>query len=149
MKRYKKILVPVDGSDHSMMSLENALSMVEAFGAKVTVVYVMEPEGPSILNTPDIPQDFPLEEMFLAKKNYASAILDENRYYAEKKGIEVKTLLKEGNPSSEIIELSKDFDLIIMGTHGKSGLMHLFIGNVAEKVARHSSCPVMLVREKG
>ncbi len=58
----------------------------------------------------------------------------------------VKTLVIEGSPANEIITASKDYDLIVMGSLGRTGLSHLLMGSVAEKVVRHASCPVLVVR---
>ncbi len=67
---------------------------------------------------------------------------------SKEKGMGVNTVHLRGNAANEIIDASKQYDLIVMGTHGRSGLTHLLIGSVAEKVARHACCPVLLIREK-
>ncbi|MGA1822993.1 MAG: universal stress protein [Thermoplasmatota archaeon] len=148
MEEYKEILVPVDGSDLSKNALAKALSLAENFGAKVTILHVHEPLDMNILGVTG-------EHEFLADyrksdplKNIVGPMMDEYRGIAKEAGKKIKTMIAEGNPADEIIKRSKKFDLVIMGTHGRSGLRHLLIGGVAEKVVRHAYCPVLLIREK-
>ncbi len=76
----------------------------------------------------------------------ADTAVDRVHKAAEKMGIPVSTIVKEGAPADEIIKASKDHDLIVMGTLGRTGLSHLLMGSVAEKVVRFASCPVLVVR---
>jgi nucleotide-binding universal stress UspA family protein len=61
-------------------------------------------------------------------------------------GVPVLKRSQIGAPYDEIVRAAADFDLVVMGTHGRTGLRHLFLGSVAEKVVRHASCPVLTVR---
>jgi nucleotide-binding universal stress UspA family protein len=69
---------------------------------------------------------------------------------AEGKGLTVDTIIVQGTPFREIVEVAKtkQVDLIIMGTHGRTGMTHLLMGSVAERVVRLAPCPVMVTREK-
>ncbi len=64
----------------------------------------------------------------------------------EAENIDVRTIVEEGAPADEIIKASKAYDLIVMGTLGRTGLSHLLMGSVAEKVVRFAHCPVMVIR---
>lgn len=61
-------------------------------------------------------------------------------------GLNVRSMIVKGSPSNEIIRLSNDYDLIVMGTLGRTGLAHLRLGSVAERTVRHARCPVLVVR---
>jgi nucleotide-binding universal stress UspA family protein len=76
----------------------------------------------------------------------ADAAVDQVRQEGENIGVVVKTVVKDGVPAHEIIEASKGYDLIVMGTLGRTGLSHLLIGSVAEKVVRFANCAVLVIR---
>jgi nucleotide-binding universal stress UspA family protein len=63
-------------------------------------------------------------------------------------GVEVTPLIVEGSPTKKIVEMATDFDLVVMGTLGRSALSKLFMGSVAERVTRYAPCPVLVVRSK-
>jgi nucleotide-binding universal stress UspA family protein len=75
-------------------------------------------------------------------KKAVSAVRDE----AEKMKVKVMTKVEHGNPARVIIDMSKDFDLVVLGTLGRSGISKLLMGSVSEKVARFAECPVLVVR---
>lgn len=148
MEEYKEILVPVDGSDLSKKALMKALSLAENFGAKVTIMHVHEPLKINVLGVTgehEFVADYRSSEPLV---NIVEPMIEEYRKIAEESSKKISTIIVGGNPTNEIIKESKKFDLIIMGTHGRSALRHLLIGGVAEKVARHAYCPVLLIREK-
>ena len=64
----------------------------------------------------------------------------------EQMGVAVRKLTRKGDPANEIVAVSKDYDLIVMGTLGLTGLSHFLVGSVAEKVVRFASCPVLVIR---
>lgn len=61
-------------------------------------------------------------------------------------GLEVKAISKMGSPANDIVEASKNYDLIVMGTIGRTGISKLLLGSVAEKVVRFAECPVLVIR---
>ena len=149
MKRYKKILVPVDGSKLSNLAFEQALDLAFMVHGEVTIIHVIEPSY--YASTP-----FELTEIESAAdimttniEKIVKSMLDSLVQKGKKKGIKVDSTLIKGNIAHEIIEVSSNYDLIIMGSLGHSALANLFLGSVAEKVSRHACCPVMLVRELG
>ena len=140
MKEYKKILVPVDGSDLSMLAFQKALNLAEMVGGTVDIVYVSEYPA-----TGPVGMEQPVE---INPQPDFSDILEPYLETSKKKHVRVHSEVKRGMPREEIEKMSGDYDLIIMGTRGRNPLMSLIMGNVAEHVSRHALCPVMLIRKK-
>ena len=143
----KRVLVPVDFSGDSLNALAYARDLVKPFKAEVVLVHVVEPiyyAAPA--------------DMYMTSPNLASIIDEQQRLAAqqlkriagdlEKKGLRVRTVLKNGSPAQIIIDTAQrtGTDLIVMATHGHTGLAHLFMGSVAEKVVRTATCAVLTVR---
>ncbi|HTQ05629.1 MAG TPA: universal stress protein [Polyangiaceae bacterium] len=148
MQAIRKILVPVDFSESSRVALEHALGWAAPFAAKVDVLHVWQ--APAFIPTANLPDavsaDTTLVE--LVKKNAEAAL---ERFVAEvrERGLGVREALSEpGSPAHTIVEVAKQgrYDLIVLATHGHTGLAHALIGSVAERVVRHASCPVLTVR---
>ena len=145
----KRILVPIDFSPDSLNALAYATELGAAFDADLLLLYVIEP---IYYATP--------ADIYAVNTNVAT-LLDEQRQAAEeqfahivaKQGSQarrMRTLIKSGTPSEVIVECaaSERTDLIVLATHGRTGLAHLFLGSVAEKVVRTAVCPVLTVRSK-
>jgi universal stress protein A len=141
----KRILVPVDFSDDSRNALAYARDFAKPLGAELSLLHVVEP---IYYATP--------ADMYVASPNVAM-LLDEQRRLAtkhlqriaadlKKKGQRVRAAVKTGAPSQVIIDSTRGADLIIMGTHGRTGLVHMLMGSVAEKVVRGANCPVLTLR---
>lgn len=147
MKKFepKKILVPVDFSDFSQDALKTAAEIAELRHAHVTVMHVMMEPQTSVPYEVYIDWQKVKDDM----KVDAEKMLGE---IAEKAGINGMTerVLVWGEPANVITEAAQNenFDLIVMATHGRTGLTRLFLGSVAEKVIRHSPCPVLVMRGK-
>jgi nucleotide-binding universal stress UspA family protein len=142
--RVKSILVPLDFSPPSRQALDYAVSVAQQFGAKLTLLNVVEPVA-----TPDFAATFPLmmEEdrvMAAAKKDLERAA-KEARVPRE---IVEKVLVRFGRSFNEITEAARTLkvDLIIISTHGYTGLKHALLGSTTERVVRHAPCPVLVVR---
>ncbi len=141
-----RILVPTDFSKHSTNALRYAAAFAEKFGAELYLLHVVQdlalfiPEAVSV--APPIAP--PVEQMTAAVR----AALEKVVRDANLQGLTVHTDVREGTPFYEIIQAAKekDVDLIIMGTHGHSGLAHVLLGSVTEKVVRKAPCPVLTVR---
>jgi nucleotide-binding universal stress UspA family protein len=141
-----KILVPIDFSDYSKSSLKYAVNYAKHFQASLILVYVIEPViyppdfsmGQIAIPTPGLEMDKRAKEELdkLAEKEIPS-------------GVSVKKIIKTGKPFVEIIETAaeEDVDLIIIATHGHSGVEHILFGSTAEKVVRKAPCPVLTLRE--
>jgi len=146
MNEIKKILVPIDFSDYSKNALKYAIEFAEIFGAKIFLVYVIEPMI--------YPTDFSIGQVAIpAVENDMSTRAEvelNNLVKAEINGrTESQIIIKSGKPFIEIIEAAAelDIDLIIIATHGHTGVEHLLFGSTAEKVVRKAPCPVLTLRE--
>ena len=143
--RVKSILVPLDFSPPSMNALQYAAAFARQFKAKLTLVHVVEPVA-----TPDFAASFPLvmendKVMAECKRHLERVVKD---LQIEPKLTE-RTLVRQGRSFHEIAEAARTLkaDLIIISTHGYSGLKHALLGSTTERVVRHAPCPVLVVRE--
>ena len=138
----KRILVPVDFSDPSKKTLQYALSVAREFGSELILLHVVQPYP--ILA--DLPAATP--ELTTILKDDATANLQ--KLVNTVKGVAVKQIVRLGNPAREIAAEAEAqrADLIIISTHGRTGLSHLLIGSVAEHVVRFAKCPVLTLRER-
>lgn len=138
----KKILVPTDFTVYSDHAIEYAIMVARNFEAKILLVHVIEPMAYSVTDTIQI------IDHYTALKTVAGPILRNLQNKLLKKGLEVDTLLLDGTPYLEIVKRSRQagIDLIIMGTHGRTGIKHVLMGSVAERVVRMAPCPVLTVR---
>jgi nucleotide-binding universal stress UspA family protein len=81
-------------------------------------------------------------------ENEGKRAVEEVRKEGEAMGVKVTPVVAEGSPTRKIVEMAADFDLVVLGTLGRSALGKLFIGSVAERVTRYAPCPVLVVRSK-
>lgn len=142
--RLKKILVPVDFSEFSAKAIKYAARFAEQFGATLVLTHVVEPVHypESVLIPPEM-EEANRERLKLARASLAGFVKQQ-----VPAGIPTETATRLGHPFSEISAVAKDFDvdLIVIATHGHTGLKHLFLGSTAERVVRLAPCPVLTVR---
>jgi len=143
------ILLPVDGSECSAKALVYALSFAKQYGARIVALHVIDRrwEEQTRVAFVEVGQDLTLK----IQKGYeeeAQRILREITDAAGKAEVPVETRVLTGIPYEEIVRAGREVsaDLIIMGTHGRSGMSHLLLGSVAERVVRNAPCPVLTVR---
>lgn len=143
-----RILVPVDFSSHSDRALRYAARLAAQTGASVELLHVVDNPvasgaWTSEVYVPDLPQ---MLDTLLGEANKRLTTL---KSVAATEGIAVETRVLTGQPAHTIVEHAGAgaFDLIVMGTHGRTGFSHLFVGSVAERVVRRAPCPVLTVRE--
>ena len=143
MGLYQHILVPTDFSASSQRALDTAVKLCVAFGAKLTITHSCEIPGYAYVGMMAPPIDYltPLREAGDALLLKAAASVRE-----QVPG--VTAMLRSGAPWQQTLEVAEEIgaDLIVMGTHGRSGLAHAFLGSVAEKVVRMSPIPVLTLR---
>jgi len=143
---FKKILVPLDGSEHSVRALETAIQIAKEFDGKITLIHVY----PGVWHTYVVPVVSPeapiLSEIAEAAHKAGVAILADGEKKA--KGVKVETLLRGGHTVEEIIKAGTEgkFDLIVMGARGLSKIKEMLLGSVSDGVIRHACCPVLVVR---
>jgi universal stress protein A len=142
----QNILVPVDFSACSKKALAYALPFARQFGATITLAHVLQISP--IAGTEFTEVDFLALEA-RARKDCQDAL----QTLAEEQiaqGFSIRTHLASGRAWPEIVELAKQqkTDLIIISTHGHTGLKHVLLGSIAENVVRHAPCPVLVVRKQ-
>jgi nucleotide-binding universal stress UspA family protein len=140
----KKILVPTDFSDASAEAVSTAIAFARAFSARVALIHVFV-EPTYVLPPPVEIATFPFDMSEILAKVQASLEAEVRR--VEEAGIPVEGETISGRPAPEIVDHAKKVgaDLIVMGTHGRSGFQHALLGSVAERVVHHSHCPVLVV----
>lgn len=144
MSSFQKILVPIDFSEPTVQILHTAAELSRRFEAPVTLLHAWEPE---LFSVPDIyrlydPSKIPGFHDKLMR------LLERARHDMQADGaLQIDLALVEGTPYREILRFARDgaFDLIVIGTHGRTGLAHSLLGSVAEKVVRLADCAVMTV----
>jgi nucleotide-binding universal stress UspA family protein len=147
---YKHILLALDGSPLSEQALPHAEELAKGLGAKLTVLSVVEPYVIALPATPaPIPAyniDTDLEALVADREDYLESIRD--RLVAD--GLDADTVIRRGRPGDEIIDCARELgaDVIVMTTHGRSGLSRWIYGSVAERVLHTSETPVLLIRAK-
>jgi universal stress protein A len=144
--RVKSILVPLDFSPPSFQALHYAVAFARLFKAKVTLVHVVEPVA-----TPDFAASFPLavenDKMMAAANNKLEGVVKAARI---PRGTVEKLLVRFGRSFHEIADAARTrkADLIIISTHGYTGLKHALLGSTTERVVRHAPCPVLVLRQR-
>jgi universal stress protein A len=142
----KNILVPTDFSDFSQRALEYAVPLAKKFGAKITLFHAVEPAyypGNEVM-------PIELEEMTESMTSEGKRMLEQIREEDIPSDIDSKELVTLGRAYNEIIlaASSEHADIIVIATHGYTGLKHILMGSTAERVVRHATCPVLVVRER-
>ena len=141
-----RILVPTDFSTTSDAALDFAKTVARSFGASLHLLHVFEDPlvtaGIAEAYSP-LPADLRASLVQDANKHLAQRVSDEERVR-----FRATTEVVSGFSAMGIVEYAQDhqIDLIVMGTHGRTGLPHLFVGSVAERVVRLAPCPVLTVR---
>lgn len=144
---FKHILVPVDGSPTAQLAIEKAINMAKAFGAQVTAIFVIDPYPFTGVGT-----DFAYgqAEYLSAATAEANAAIKAAKTAFEQAGINVVTHVVEAHAAWRgVIDAAESgqADLIIMGSHGRSGLEKLVLGSVTQAVLSHTKLPVLVVRD--
>ncbi len=141
----KKIMIPVDFSEHSQYALEVAAQLAKKHNSKLIMLHMMG-LSPSFLTKDESQEVF--EAMYYMK--LAEKQFDAFLKFDYLKGIEVETLVRNYREFSEVDTVAQehDVDLIVMGSHGSSGIKEVFVGSNTEKVVRNSSIPVLVVKNR-
>jgi universal stress protein A len=136
--KLKKILVPLDFSDCSKKALQYAIPFAKQFDADLTLLHVLRPYPPMLEMSPvDVES---IGDTKAALEGFRRTIDD---------AIRSRTAIRRGDPPVEIIDVAMELgiDLIILSTHGHTGVARVLMGSTTEKVVRHAGCPVLVVRE--
>ncbi len=145
---WNRVLCPIDFSEPARAAMKVAVDICTQFGGELTLFHAYElpgytlPEG-SVVASPKMLQDLSdLADTHLAEWKKLAQQMGAARVGVEK-GV--------GEPSQEIIEVARQgrYDLIVVGTHGRTGLRHAILGSVAERVVRRAACPVLTIHPQG
>ncbi|MBZ0268658.1 universal stress protein [bacterium] len=152
MVEIKRILVPLDGSSSAETALPMGIALAEKLGSELILLHVLETP------TPTFPKEHPekiiawVEDARKLALEQAESYLGVLRGKVRDRGISVRALVHSaGAPAEEIMKLaeSEDVDLIVMCARGEGAMVRCTLGGIADKVVRHSSCPVLFVRSTG
>jgi len=145
MPQITRIVVPIDFSEYSKRAFRYAIDFAQTFGAEMILVYVVEPVI--------YPADFSFGQVALPslERELHDRSLEQLNLLIKSEmpeGVSARCVIRSGKPFVEIIQVAKEehADLIIIATHGHSGIEHVLFGSTAEKVVRKSSCPVLSLR---
>jgi nucleotide-binding universal stress UspA family protein len=141
----KRILVPIDFSNCSLGALGYALGLAAKCEASLVLLHVVEP---TVYAQDDLSTTAALDKATGNLMNTGRERLAALQRRAASQGLAVEMLVRMGRAQSEISDTAEatGSDLIVMGTHGHTGLKHLLLGSTAERVVRHAACPVLTVR---
>lgn len=143
--RVKGILAPTDFSRGADAALEWAVDLGAALGAEITILHVADF---GLAGAASFPTGVAAATAYRQMVDALRAEAREGMARLSKSYPQARTLIREGSPRTAVLEAARELgsDLIVMGTHGRTGLAHIFFGSVAEYVVRHSQVPVLTVR---
>jgi nucleotide-binding universal stress UspA family protein len=145
--RVRSILLPTDFSECGNYALSYATSLARKFGASIICLHVIEPIVPSV-GYSGMTEPLPIADISDQLEDSAERELPKFAECEECAGLEVEELIVHGEAASEIVRVAKDreVDLIVVSSHGRTGLGRILFGSTAEAVVRHASCPVLVVK---
>jgi nucleotide-binding universal stress UspA family protein len=140
-----RILAPTDFSDLSKQGLKSALELAQSFGAKLLLIHVVEPPPYPVEGILPSPLDSTLLDDLERQANQEISKMLANM---QGSAVEVEGRVVVGVPYRKIVEVAEEekADLLVVTTHGRTGLVHLVMGSVAEKIVRTAPCPVLTIR---
>lgn len=142
---YERILVPTDGSDAAGVAVEHAIELASFVGARLYLLYVIDTSA-----TAGVPraQSGTIADIL---EDAGRQAIDDAMERAQAAEVPTETEIREGPVSDEIIAAAgaADADLIVMGTHGRSGIDRVLLGSVTDRVLKRSDCPVLVKRDAG
>ncbi len=149
MTAIRRILITTDFSDCSKEALQHAIYLARQLDAELYLLHVFEPPVYTQSNLPTLHPSVRqwIDDLRMAESRKFDAMAKE----VGQEGIKLNPLFKEGTPFITVLQTAEAIqaDLIVLGTHGRTGLDRLLMGSVAERVVRQAPCPVFIVRPKG
>ena len=148
MFNIKNILLPTDFSKLSLSAAQYAVDLAKQYNAKIHLLHVIE-KTPPILTIHSL--DLSEEKIIKSIEDDARESLNSTAAKLSEGGAEILTVLKKGLDYEEIVNYSQQngTDVIVIATHGRTGILHTLIGSVAEKVIRYAKCPVLVITPTG
>jgi nucleotide-binding universal stress UspA family protein len=143
----RSILVPTDFSECGNYALASAASLARMFGASILCVHVIEPMVPTV-GYSGMTEPLPIVDISDQLEDSAERELPKLAECEECAGLDVEELIVHGEAASEIVRVARDrkVDLIVVSSHGRTGLGRILFGSTAEAIVRHASCPVLVVK---
>lgn len=143
----RSILFPTDFSDCGNYALPYAASLARSFGASVICVHVIEPIVPTVGYT-GMTEPLPIADISEQLEDSAERELPRIAEREECAGLDIEEIIAHGEAASEIVRVAEErqADLIVISSHGRTGLGRILFGSTAEAVVRHASCPVLVVK---
>ncbi len=143
----RSILFPTDFSECGNYALAYATSLARTFSASIICVHVIEPIVPTVGYT-GMTEPLPIADITEQLEDSAERELPKIAECEECAGLQVEELIVHGEAASEIVRVAKErkVDLIIISSHGRTGLGRILFGSTAEAVVRHAPCPVLVVK---
>jgi nucleotide-binding universal stress UspA family protein len=134
---WKNILLPTDGSRYSEVATDKAIGLAHSYGSNITAVSIIDVTEEFYTEAPDA-----VEELIRKAKQFVEDIKKRAN------GLSINTLVQEGETYKVITDLAREFmsNVIVMGSHGRTGVKRFLIGNVTEKVIGYAPCPVLIVK---
>ena len=154
---FQKILVPIDGSEHSTKALDAAAQIAEKFSGTITLIHVYsvsvqpvmmpEPSSSGSLGMP-ILTGTEVTKIIEAAQKIGNRILDDGEQRIKSDKVQVKKILLEGHAVQEIVRIATedDYDLIVIGARGVSHMREILLGSVTDGVIHHVRCPVLVIK---
>jgi universal stress protein A len=149
MIEIQSILAPTDFSSHAEVALRYAVGLAERLGARLHLLHVLPdvvvPVGPDPTLTPSLPPEYYTETEEQSRQALLHLI---DATWGKAPSIEVS--VRWGSPVDSIVGYAADhkIDLVVIATHGRTGLSHVLLGSVAERIVREAPCPVLTIRNR-
>lgn len=145
--KLRKVLLPTDFSGCANYALFYAASIARATGATIICVHVVEPIVPAVGYT-GLAEPMPIADISEQLEDSAERELPQLAECEEFDGLDVEEVIVHGDPAAEIVRVAaeREVDLIVVSSHGRTGLGRILFGSTAEAVVRHASCPVLVVK---
>lgn len=143
----KTILLPTDFSGCANYAVNYAAAIARAAKAKVICIYVLEPMVPAVGYT-GMTDPMPIADISEQMEDSAERELPQVVHCEELRGLEVEEVITHGDAAAEIVRVAaeREVDLIVISSHGRTGLGRMIFGSTAEAVVRHARCPVLVVK---
>lgn len=146
---YKRIVVPLDGSELAEQALPDAEALARLTGAPIHLIRVVDPTQLPWYGAFGMAMDYATIQGALGdEENTANAYLDAVATRLRESGMTVDTELRRGRADRELVAATGDGDVIVMASHGRGGISRWLLGSIAEELLRHATVPILLVRAK-
>ena len=141
---YKKVLIAVDNSKYSRLAIQKGMGIAQQLGAEAGIVTVVDPTGPMGNAEAGIYSGDTWNNIYEEANKYIDTIAEKYNH------LTITKFVQTGNPINEVVNTARlwNADLIVTGTHGRSGISHLIMGSVAESILKNADVPVMIVTLK-